>query len=49
MTPPFNLKDHGVIVAEIHRNLAPSVLYEHAIRYEKDASIAGCRTGTGGP
>ena len=40
MTPPFNLKDHGVTVAEIHRNLPPSALYEHAIRYEKDASIA---------
>ncbi len=40
MTAPFNLKDHGVTVAEIHRNLPPSALYEHAIRYEKDASIA---------
>jgi phosphoenolpyruvate carboxykinase (ATP) len=40
MTAPFNLKDHGVSVAEIHRNLPPSALYEHAIRYEKDASIA---------
>jgi phosphoenolpyruvate carboxykinase (ATP) len=26
--------------AEIYRNLPPSVLYEHAIRFEKDASIA---------
>jgi hypothetical protein len=45
MTPQFNLEDHGITVSEIHRNLAPSVLYEHAIRYEKDASIAengGC-------
>ena len=40
MPSPFNLKDHGVTVAEIHRNLPPSALYEHAIRYEKDASIA---------
>ena len=40
MTAPFDLKDHGVTVAEIHRNLPPSALYEHAIRYEKDASIA---------
>jgi hypothetical protein len=23
MTPPFNLENHGVTVAEIHRNLAP--------------------------
>jgi ATP-dependent phosphoenolpyruvate carboxykinase len=40
MTKAFNLQDHGITVAEIHRNLPPSVLYEHAIRYEKDASIA---------
>jgi phosphoenolpyruvate carboxykinase (ATP) len=40
MADPFNLKEHGITVAEIHRNLPPSVLYEHAIRYEKDASIA---------
>ena len=40
MTAPFNLKEHGVTVAEIHRNLPPRALYEHAIRYEKDASIA---------
>jgi phosphoenolpyruvate carboxykinase (ATP) len=40
MTALFDLKDQGVTVAEIHRNLPPSALYEHAIRYEKDASIA---------
>jgi len=40
MSAPFDLKDHGVTVAEIHRNLPPSALYEHAFRYEKDASIA---------
>src|SRR6516164_6273466 len=40
MTALFDLKDHGITVTEIHRNLAPSALYEHAIRYEKDASIA---------
>ena len=39
-TAPFNLTAHGLTVAEIHRNLPPSALYEHAIRYEKDASIA---------
>ncbi len=37
---PFNLKDHELTVAEVHRNFPPSSLYEHAIRYEKDASIA---------
>ena len=36
----FDLKDHELTVAEVHRNLPPSALYEHAIRYEKDASIA---------
>ena len=40
MTTLFDLKDHGITVAEIHRNLPPSALYEHAVRYEKDASIA---------
>src|SRR5512136_2698416 len=36
----FNLSQHGLTVAEVHHNLAPSSLYEHAIRFEKDASIA---------
>ena len=40
MTEPFDLHDYEITVAEIHRNLPPSLLYEHAIRYEKDASIA---------
>ncbi|MBV8277052.1 MAG: phosphoenolpyruvate carboxykinase (ATP) [Verrucomicrobia bacterium] len=40
MTTRFNLQEHGITVAEIHRNLSPSVLYEHAIRYAKDSSIA---------
>jgi phosphoenolpyruvate carboxykinase (ATP) len=40
MTTSFNLRDYDITVAEIHHNLPPSVLYEHAIRYEKDASIA---------
>jgi phosphoenolpyruvate carboxykinase (ATP) len=40
MSAPFDLKNHGVTVADIHRNLPPSALYEHAIRYEEDASIA---------
>jgi phosphoenolpyruvate carboxykinase (ATP) len=37
---PFDLKEYDLNVSEVHRNLPPSVLYEHAIRYEKDASIA---------
>src|SRR5882757_1204676 len=36
----FDLSVHGLTVTEVHHNLAPSALYEHAIRFEKDASIA---------
>ncbi len=36
----FNLNDHELTVAEVHRNLPPGELYEHAIRYEKDSHIA---------
>ncbi|MEY4483579.1 MAG: phosphoenolpyruvate carboxykinase [Verrucomicrobiota bacterium] len=36
----LSLSAHGLTVAEVHHNLPPSALYEHAIRYEKDASIA---------
>jgi ATP-dependent phosphoenolpyruvate carboxykinase len=40
VTALFDFKDHDVTVAEIHRNLPPSALYEHTIRHEKNASIA---------
>jgi phosphoenolpyruvate carboxykinase (ATP) len=36
----FGLSEHELSAPEIHRNLPPSALYEHAIRYEKDSSIA---------
>ncbi len=36
----FNLNNHELTVSEVHRNLPPSSLYEHAIRYDPDASIA---------
>jgi phosphoenolpyruvate carboxykinase (ATP) len=36
----FSLAQNLVSVGDIHRNLPPSSLYEHAIRFEKDASIA---------
>jgi len=36
----FDLGQHELSGKEIHRNLPPSVLYEHAIRYEKEATIA---------
>ena len=35
-----DLKDQDITVSEIHHNLSPSALYEHAIRYDKKASIA---------
>jgi phosphoenolpyruvate carboxykinase (ATP) len=37
---PFDLGQHELNVKEIHRNLPPSLLYEHAIRYETAATIA---------
>jgi phosphoenolpyruvate carboxykinase (ATP) len=40
MAANSDLTAYGITVAEVHRNLPPSSLYEHAIRYEKDASIA---------
>jgi phosphoenolpyruvate carboxykinase (ATP) len=40
MNNSFQLDEHDITVAEIHRNLPPCLLYEHAIRYEKDAAIA---------
>ena len=36
----FDLREHQLTVAEVYRNLPPSVLYEHAIRYDKEATIA---------
>ena len=36
----FSLEPHQLTVAEVHRNLPASSLYEHAIRYEKDTNIA---------
>jgi len=29
---PFNLKQYGLTVTEVHRNLSPSALYEHSTR-----------------
>jgi len=34
----FNLHDHDLTVGEVHRNLPPSSLDEHAFRVEKHAS-----------
>src|SRR5262245_37050553 len=38
--PSFTLKDHDIHVAQIHRNAAPALLYEHAIRYDANEKIA---------
>ena len=40
MGTAFNLREYDITVDEVHHNLPPSALYEHAIRYEKDATIA---------
>src|SRR5688572_8089318 len=34
------LSVYGLEVSEVHHNLSPSALYEHAIRFEKETSIA---------
>ena len=36
----FSLKDHDLHVAEVYRNPAPALLYEHAIRFETKEKIA---------
>jgi phosphoenolpyruvate carboxykinase (ATP) len=36
----FDLKDHELNVAEVHRNLPVGALYEHAVGYDKDARVA---------
>ncbi len=35
-----NIAEDGTLGKEVHRNIPPSVLYEHAIRYDKETSIA---------
>ncbi len=37
---PILPRTNQLTVSEVHHNLPASVLYEHAIRYDKDASIA---------
>jgi len=36
----FDLKKHDISVQSVHRNLGVPALYEHAIRFEKNAGIA---------
>src|SRR5262245_15278345 len=36
----FDLSAQGIVVKRIHRNLAPSVLYEEAIRTESGTTIS---------
>jgi len=40
MSDTFNLKKHDIHVSNILRNAPPSILYEEAIRLEKDSAIA---------
>ncbi|MFG0334823.1 MAG: phosphoenolpyruvate carboxykinase (ATP) [Maioricimonas sp. JB049] len=37
---PLSLEQHGLSVRDVHRNLAPSTLYEEAIRHEPGTTIA---------
>jgi hypothetical protein len=41
----FDLGGHGLGVAEIHRNLRPSSLYEDSIRFETMARALTARVG----
>ena len=36
----FDLRQHGLAVRQVHRNLAPSRLYEEAIRHERGTTIS---------
>ncbi len=36
----FDLNKYEISVQDVHRNLSPGELYEHAIRHEKDSHIA---------
>ena len=40
MSVPFSLQSYGINVPDVRRNLAPSKLYEEAIRHDRDARIA---------
>lgn len=40
MSGRFDLQAYGLTVDEVHHNLPASSLYEHAMRYEKNARIA---------
>ena len=35
MGETFSLDKYGITVGEIHRNLPPAVLYEHALRHDR--------------
>jgi phosphoenolpyruvate carboxykinase (ATP) len=36
----FSLDEHGISIAEIHRNASPAFLYEAALRFEKGSTIS---------
>ena len=47
MTARFTLEQYGIDVAEIHRNLPPAVLYEHALAFDPGSMItsSGAKSG----
>jgi phosphoenolpyruvate carboxykinase (ATP) len=38
--PPLSLRDHEIAVADVRRNLPPALLYEDAVRFDRDSRIA---------
>ena len=39
MATPFSLKQYGIHVKDVRRNVVPAVLYEHAMSQDKTAAI----------
>ncbi len=40
MAARFSLEQYGIGVEEIHRNLPPAVLYEHALKWDRGSAIS---------
>jgi phosphoenolpyruvate carboxykinase (ATP) len=40
MPSPFHLRQYGITAGEVLRNVMPAVLYEHAVRYDRDQITA---------
>src|SRR5690606_29321038 len=39
MAARFSLEQYGIGVEEVHRNLPPAVLYEHALKWDRGSAI----------